>query len=104
MLFERTMLYEHSAFFEQSNVLRTILSSLNYSAILPYSNKAIHMSLREAYNIELVFDNLLAMRANYCICQKAYASKTITMYSAIGWIQRASAFEKAVITANDHSN
>ena len=32
-----------------SNALRTILCSLNYSAILPYSNKAIPLSLREAY-------------------------------------------------------
>ena len=32
-----------------SNALRTIQCSSNHSAILPYSNKAIHMSLREAY-------------------------------------------------------
>ena len=55
------------------------------------------------YYIELVFDNLLAMLANYCICRRHMRQKLLLCIQPSGWIQRASAFEKAVIIANSRS-
>ena len=88
MFYERSMLYELSTFYE------------------PFFEIAFGYSLeptQSVYLIELVFDHLLAMLSNYCICRRHMRQKLLLCIQPSGWIQRASAFEKAVIIANSRS-
>ena len=94
MFSERPRSFEHSVLYEHS-----MLSKPFFEIAFGYSLEPT----RSVYLIELVFDNLLAMLANYCICQRHMRQKLLLCIQPSGWIQRASAFEKAVIIANSRS-
>ena len=86
MFSERPMLSELSTFYE------------------PIFEIAFGYSLeptRSVYLIELVFDNLLAMLANYCICRRHMRQKLLLCIQPSGWIGDYQ--PKAVIVANSRS-
>jgi hypothetical protein len=82
MFSERPRSFEHSVLYEHSMLSK------------PFCDIAFGYPLEPTlgvYYIELVFDNLLAMRANYCICRRHMRQKLLLCIQPSGWIRWLSA-------------